>query len=552
MHNARQLTLAMLGLILLAASATAQESVAEPGPDEKLAQEQQQLAAKFRHLEEVLLRMAELNAATDPGRAALLKKAVAQSREKLIGTQFDTLVALLGKGQLSRAIENQDPLDKDLRALLELLLSENRSKRIEAEKARMRRYLKEVNRLIRRQKDVQGRTAGGDQPDRLAGEQARLGDDTGKLAGEIQQNEEPGAAEGKPNQGDGKNGKKPQEGKPGEQGSEGKPSEGEGSESEPSEPSESDSQGGKPSEGQGQPQQGQGQPRQGQGGGESESQPQPPQGEPPNPARKRLEAARQRMQEAEQKLQQAQRDGAVEKQEEALRELEQAKAELEEILRQLREEEIERMLAALEARFRRMLEMQREVYDGTVRLDKVPSERRGASHQIESRRLSGKEDEILTETDKALLLLRDDGTAVAFPEAVTQMRDDMVQVRLRLAQAKVGKMTQLIEEDIIAAMEEMIEAIKKAQEDLEQQQQQQQQDQPQGEMQDPPLVDALAEIKMIRALQMRVNRRTERYSKLVDGEQADQPELLEALRRLAERELRIYRVTRDLEMGKNQ
>jgi hypothetical protein len=62
----------------------------------------------------------------------------------------------------------------------------------------------------------------------------------------------------------------------------------------------------------------------------------------------------------------------------------------------------------------------------------------------------------------------------------------------------------------------------------------------------------LAELKMIRALQMRVNRRTERYAKLVDGQQADHADLLDALRRLAERQYRIFRITRDLERGKNR
>ena len=108
--------------------------------------------------------------------------------------------------------------------------------------------------------------------------------------------------------------------------------------------------------------------------------------------------------------------------------MEQAKAQLEEILRQLREEEIERMLAMLEARFRKMLQMQEEVYEGTVRLDKVPAAERTHNHEIEASRLSGKESQIVVEIDKALLLLRDDGSAVAFPEAAEQMRDDMQQV----------------------------------------------------------------------------------------------------------------------------
>ena len=87
------------------AAKTAKEP--EPSPADKLSLEERRIAEKYKHLEDVLLRMAELNAATDPRRAALLKKAVAQSKEQLIGVRFERLVELLGKDQLSRALENQ-------------------------------------------------------------------------------------------------------------------------------------------------------------------------------------------------------------------------------------------------------------------------------------------------------------------------------------------------------------------------------------------------------------------------------------------------------------
>ena len=57
---------------------------------------------------------------------------------------------------------------------------------------------------------------------------------------------------------------------------------------------------------------------------------------------------------------------------------------------------------------------------------------------------------------------------------------------------------------------------------------------------------------MIRALQMRVNTRTARFTKMIEGEQAENEELVEAIRRLAEREQRIHRAARELQMGKNQ
>jgi hypothetical protein len=233
--------------------------------------------------------------------------------------------------------------------------------------------------------------------------------------------------------------------------------------------------------------------------------------------------------------------------------LELAKAKLEDILRQLREEEMQRTLAMLEARFRKMLEMQIEVHDGTKLLADQAAGERDRNDEIEAGRLSRKEGLIVVEVDAALVLLKEEGSSVAFPEAVGQMREDMEQVVQRLSQAKADEITVAIEEEIIAALEEMIAALQKAQKDQEEKQQQQQQQQ-QGESQEPPLVDALAELKMIRSLQMRVNNRTARYAKMVEGEegQADKAELIEALQKLSERETRIFKTTRDIVLEKNK
>ncbi len=67
-----------------------------------------------------------------------------------------------------------------------------------------------------------------------------------------------------------------------------------------------------------------------------------------------------------------------------------------------------------------------------------------------------------------------------------------------------------------------------------------------------PLVDTISELKMIRALQMRVNTRTRRFAELTETEQAEKPELIEALKRLADREQRIHKVTRDIVVGRNR
>ncbi len=263
------------------------------------------------------------------------------------------------------------------------------------------------------------------------------------------------------------------------------------------------------------------------------------------------------MQDAQKQLEKAEREKAIEAQEEARRLLEQAKAELEEILRQMREEEVQRTLADLESRFRKMLEWQIKVLEDTQVLDRLSPDERAKQLVIQSGKLSLEERKILGEAEKALLLLHEEGSSVAFPEAVEQVRGDMEQVVERLAQTKVDSMTISLEEDIVTALEEIVAAFQKAQQEAEQRRQQPPSPQQQMDPGEMPLVDAIAELKMIRTLQVRVNKRTSDYSKrLADPEheigQATQTDLLESLRQLSGREERIRQLTRDIVLGKNQ
>ncbi len=584
-------------------------SAPEADAPDRLAAQQQQIADRYRRLEEILLRMAELTRGTDPRRAALLRQVVEESKQRLVGLQFETLVELLKRDELAPALTSQEELQADLRALLQLLLTESRAERTRSEQARLREYIKKIAELINQQQSILGRTAGGGDPKGLAEEQNRVASRTGELARTIRQTEEgtPGTEPpqsvddtGKPRQA------KPDQDKPGGRGEPGKSAGGSPKQG----PAKADSGQGKSASkkpgsvksasqkpgrgksasggkaGQQAPKSGQETPasKQGandsgapakpgsakpgggksaRGSGKPPSEGPPPDGKPsqaqapqdsddnrPSAARKRLQAAEERMRQAEEKLRQAQRQGAQQDQQQALEELKQAKADLERILRQLREEEIERVLASLEARFAKMLQMQRAVYDATVRLKEAMAAKPDREHEIEAGRLSVREAEIGLEADRALNLLREDGTSVAFAESVEQIRADIRQVEERLKAAKVDDTTQGIEEDILAALEEMLQALQK---ELKQREQRRGQPPPPGQPQDPPLVDVLAELKMIRALQMRVNTRTARYSKFLgQREQAEQPELVEAIRRLAERQQRIYQITRDLELGRNR
>ena len=268
--------------------------------------------------------------------------------------------------------------------------------------------------------------------------------------------------------------------------------------------------------------------------------------------KKRLGAAEQRMRKAQEKLDEAKRRDARQEQEKAIEELETARAELEEILRQMREEEVERLLVQLETRLRTMLRAQRAVLAGAEKLaaEKSQADR---ERQLEAVRLSREQAVVGFDAAKALTLVRDDGSAVAIPEALEQIRDDSAQAAARLARSDVGGTTRGILQDLVTSLEEMLSALEKAQQEQQARQQGNQGGRP-AEPGEQPLVDKLAELKMIRSLQMRVNSRTKRFSKLLaEGmEQADEPELLTALERLAQRQRKIERAAHDIVTGRTE
>jgi hypothetical protein len=499
-------------------------------PSQNLADQQRGVAQQFERLELLAGRLAELSRSSQPGRASVLRKLVAKSNQQQLQERFAEVVLALGDESFSRAREGQTALEQELQQLLELLLQEDRNRQLESDRKRLARYLLDLKRIIRLQRGITARTDGGDTPAELADDQQRAAEKTADLEQEISKSEglgRTGENSGEAQQGEGQQGEAQQgEAQPGE-GQQGEGQQGEGQ--------------------QGEGQQGQAQ----QGEGQQREPGEPSQEAPPmERAAQRLQRAQQRMEQARKKLEKAESEGAVERQREAVAELEQAEAELERILRQLREEELERSLVLLEARFRKMLEMQVEIYEETQRLDDASDTAPQHEVEIVAARLSRQERQIVRDAERALVLLREDGTSAAFPEAVEQARDDMTAIAERLAQVRIGLITQGLEEDVIQALEETLATLRKALQELRDQRSRNQQGS--GQPGEQPLVSKLAELRMIRALQVRVNRRTQRYGELLVTLPQQEEELRPALKELADRQERIFEATRDLHLERNQ
>lgn len=590
-------------------SVAAQETAPPAAPsssDVNLLVEQQAIFKDYADFERRLAEIGESLRGSDFDRANLLIQARSESQRNKVTANLQAIVAILGeKRPYADAVERQKIVIEQLEALLRILQTDAQRDRLRAEREAIEAWLKENNRLIAAQKDVRADTDRGGDLQQLEGQEQKIAESAGGLARKIddrdaQRRIEQEAKNGDPQPSDSskpgdqnENPSDPGQQRPEGQSPEGKTPDGEqpppgeqprpGPDPKPDEPSpmqpgqqspgqkspsqqgqqsqeqQSQSQQGQQSQSQ-QGQQSQGQQSQGRQPPQQSQQPQnSPQGqqaqqeqadEQKTPGRNELEEARRKMEQAIQELKGKNRERASDEQDQAIARLEAMKAKLEEILRQLREEERELYLAQLEARFQEMLRLQLRINAETVRLDARDAAERGEAHFTKSRDLAQQEQQNVIAAQKALALLKEEGSSVAFPEAVEQMRSNMETVASRLSKGDTGDTTRLVENLIVESLEEMVLSLQKELEKIKDQKKQQQQQQ--GEQQDQPLVDKLAELKMVRSLQNQVNRLTQQLGLEVEGERASHPDTLQLLQDLARRQQRIQEATYDLATGRNR
>jgi hypothetical protein len=517
--------------------------------------DQERLRQQFGAFQQSLLSLAQrLEKSAKPEdreKAAVLRQAIDLAGRDGIDTQFSKLVTTLTASgvtlrEIEGAIGQNEQLLKTLREMIQILLSDNNAAKLKEEQKRLQELIKKLDQIIRSQKIERSKVESGKgDPDDLSKSQSKVTKDTKDLAKTMDKS-------GKPNDGKDDKSGEPKDGKSGEP-KDGKPSDSKDSKS--GEPKDGksgepkDGKSGKPKDGQpkdGQPKDGAGEPNDGEQN--------PPNPNDPEESRKQVQNATENQRKAEDKIKKDDRKGASTEQDEAIKKLEEARKELERRLKQMREEELQRLLANLEARCSRMLSLQMEVYDGTKRVFATaqlqPDAKPTRAEDLKSGELSAKEAVIVVEANKAIQLLQEEGSAVAFPIVMEDIRDQMKVVQARLFRTDVGMFTQSIEEDIISTLKDMIAALKKAQQDMKDKQNQ---PPPPPGGQPPPqkLIDMLADLKMIRTLQEQINKRTKAYAAEYPGEQAGDAGIQKELHGLAGRQDKVHKVTKDLATGKN-
>ncbi|MFZ9861280.1 MAG: hypothetical protein ACO3GX_09425 [Gemmataceae bacterium] len=581
---------------LLALGVQAQEGKQSAKADSKAVQvdvtgSQERLKQQFKDFTTDLLRLAQrLEAspkAEDRDKAMALKNALKVASDQGIEMKFSTLILALRSSDSFKNIEtlqgvltqNQE-IREDLRKLIDVLLKDDRESQLRKERQEVQDLLEKLKGVIEKQERVQANTELGKLgKNEIAKAQGKVTKETKDLidpkkAGDSKDSDGKGkdGKDSKNGDGKGKDGKDSKDGKGGDGkgkdskdgDSKGKDGKGkDGKDSKGSDGKGKDSKGGEGKDSKG------GDSKSGQDSQDGSAQPSPSSPETQN-AKKQIQEGINKQQEAEKKIAQDDKKGASENQSEAVDKLKQAQKKLEDLLKQLREEELERLLAQLQSRCEKMLAMQIAVRDNTVSLDKTilsnPDKKATRADDQKALELSDREDDILKEATKALTLIESEGSAVAFAEVFKQVVGDMQTAAGRLRRADVGQVTVSIENDIIDSLKEMIEAFKKARKDNQQPKPPSQPSQSNpGQPKDNQLIDMIAELKMIRSMQVRVNNRTNLYGKQLEGEQvpsvakvadAKEKEKFESFRKefkdLSGRQQKLSKVTEDIAKGRNK
>lgn len=466
---------------------------------DQLIKRHQLLSHQLAELENKLLRLSQFEMNRNEDRAKLLLKGLKLSQTQELVSDIRATLKLVRKGSssdLATAIKNQKKILGGLKQLYDLLESNDvlKSQRNKAEKVREK--INVIAQLLQRQSLLRQRL-GNESEQTLEDEQGEIRSETEKLQNELdgeQQTPDSTAA---------------------------------GSQKPDNEPQDADSM-----------------PEVDNKSAESR-------------VAGDLQKAQQEMKAVEKQLRAQDAENVAKSMENASKELSKAKQKLQDILRQNREEEIESTLRTLEERFNQLLQMQLKINEKTH--DLSVSKNKTAETRIQAFKLAGEQRKVILEIEKALLILNEEGSSTAIPGTLFQAKLDLIEIVENLELAKIDDELIELQVEVASVFSELVRSVQ--QEQKEQNDLKKNQSPPPSDKKESmdnqvqrPLLQKLSELKLIKQLQLQINKRhkayADSYAETTDA--AKRMELGRKTRQLAERQNLLEGMALDLLEGSSK
>jgi hypothetical protein len=279
-------------------------------------------------------------------------------------------------------------------------------------------------------------------------------------------------------------------------------------------------------------------------------------------AKQALEEAAEAAEEAAEELEKGNDDEAEEKQEEARQKLEEAKDALEEERERYEDLRQEELLFKIQDELKQFLAKQQPITEKTQIAGKELAEK-GRLSRRGRRRLNelGEEEKELSSKSTFLREALEKEAVLVFSHAIQTNEQDLEEVARRLAgrQPNPDQVTVVLQKDVEARTQRLIEALRREQERRKRQQEEEQKDRENQENQedqeqDPNrqnnqqnqrrrLVSITAELEMLKQMEEDMMRRTKFMEKLIEARGEDVSELdLALLERLAHRHNKVTEI----------
>ncbi|MBN1942150.1 MAG: hypothetical protein JW849_02545 [Phycisphaerae bacterium] len=237
--------------------------------------------------------------------------------------------------------------------------------------------------------------------------------------------------------------------------------------------------------------------------------------------------------------------GANRRQNQTMDHLRDAIRSLDEEIEKLQRRSKAETLADISERLQKVLRKQkactkqtRITYDARAKAD-PPYDRPAQQKLVE---LAGVEGELAEEVRAVRSLLKKEGTTVVFPAVLSDVRRDLTDVQKRLADFDPGPLTQATQEEIQRTLEELLEAVRK---ELSKGPGRGMGGGGGGQCK-PPLIPPVAELRMLRMKQLRVNRTTRRLDKLAAAGELSVPRDQAEYDKLAGRQEQVLKLVREM------
>ncbi|MFW6132573.1 MAG: hypothetical protein ACOC8F_01655 [Planctomycetota bacterium] len=268
-------------------------------------------------------------------------------------------------------------------------------------------------------------------------------------------------------------------------------------------------------------------------------------GESPDPGQKQMQGASGSMSKAAGQLGKSNAGGANSSQKDALEQMRKAREALDEAIAQ----EQQMMQAEALARIDRMLEVVLSKQRGVSEKTGATYARRGKDgysrpDQVTLGELGDRQRALTGEIEQIEKMLAEEGSTVVFPRILQQVRMDMDEAGRRLGERRAGPMTQEIQTGVEQALRQLIDAMRKELAERRKKQQSGGAAGGGGGGKKPPLVPPLAELKLLRSLQIQINRRTGVVAEQAGSDEMPPDNVAEAHRNLADRQANVEDMTR--------